>query len=61
MCLSWRQDHDALGARAAGVPFISVTYGFGYKTRTEALLAGPIGVAEHPREIWENILKKEIL
>lgn len=54
-------DHDALGARAAGVPFIAVTYGFGYKTRTEALLAGPVGVAEHPREIWENILKKEIL
>ena len=50
-------EHDALGAQKAGVPFLAVTYGFGYKSWepviTEARL---LGVANSPEEAADIIL-----
>ncbi len=45
-------DHDARGAAKAGIPFLAVTYGFGYKpgkpVETDAELAG---IADMPMQI----------
>ena len=43
--------HDALGAERAGVGFIAVTYGFGFKKPGDADGYKPAGVAENPLEI----------
>lgn len=47
--------HDATGARAAGVTFIAVTYGFGFKTKQDVDKYNSIGVAEVPLEILKYI------
>lgn len=51
-------EHDALGALKAGVPFIAVTYGFGYRpgetVRTDARL---LGVADRPEQVADIVLQ----
>jgi hypothetical protein len=41
----------------AGIPFIAVTYGFGFKTEEEINAYPNIGVAATPMEVAEIILK----
>ena len=44
-------NEDARGAAEAGVDFIAVTYGFGFRTARDALPHAPIGIAHTPMEI----------
>ncbi len=50
-------DHDAKGAAMAGIPFLAVTYGFGYRLgstiQTETQL---LGIADTPMQIAEILL-----
>lgn len=49
-------EHDALGASAAGIDFIAVTYGFGFRKKEDAIhLEHTLGVAGKPREILDHI------
>lgn len=48
-------DHDATGAEEAGVLFIGVTYGFGFKSREDLKLFANIGAADNPAEIAEIV------
>lgn len=49
-------DHDALGAAAAGIDFIGVTYGFGFREKEDAMrFEHTLGAAEKPREILDYI------
>ncbi len=50
-------ENDAKGAVMAGIPFIAVTYGFGFKTEEEINAYPNIGVAATPMEVAEIILK----
>ena len=50
--------HDGAAAKELGIGFIGVTYGFGFKTKDEALEYNPILVADKVEEII-NYLKKE--
>lgn len=43
--------HDAMGAAKAGIPFIAVTYGFGFKTIKDVDSYPHIGIANTPLEI----------
>ena len=43
--------HDAMGAAKAGIPFIAVTYGFGFKTIKDVESYPHIAVANTPLEI----------
>ena len=46
--------HDALGAKQAGIDFIAVTYGFGFKKNGE--IPYPcVGVADNPLQIYKFI------
>lgn len=45
-------EYDALGARDAGVRFVAVTYGFGFK---EGETIEAVGVCGRAEEIWERI------
>lgn len=45
--------HDALGAELAGVDFIGVTFGFGFRTADEVYAQGAIGCAEKAIDILE--------
>lgn len=47
--------HDATGALEAGIPFIAVTYGFGFKTEHDAMKFNNIGIARSPMEVFEFI------
>jgi len=47
--------HDALGAAWAGLPFIAVTYGFGFKTPEDVREHPHIGVAGAPMEIADIV------
>ena len=51
-------EHDALGAEKAGISFLAVTYGFGYKS-DETITAGCklAGIANTPEEIGTILLK----
>lgn len=49
---------DAEGARDAGVPFLGVTYGFGFATKEEVERYPCIGVADKPEEI--RLIIKEV-
>lgn len=51
-------DHDAKGAAKAGVSFIAVTYGFGFKNENDVGDYPHIGVANTPIEIKDIILGK---
>lgn len=44
-------DHDAKGAKLAGIHFIAVTYGFGFKSKAELSEYDNIGVAESPLDV----------
>lgn len=44
-------EHDALGAQRAGVQFLGVTYGFGFKSRNDIDKYPNIGYADSTKEI----------
>ena len=48
-------DNDALGAKDVGIPFIAVTYGFGFSSEADLFSYPHIGVAKTPAEILEII------
>ncbi|MCR5420638.1 MAG: HAD hydrolase-like protein [Lachnospiraceae bacterium] len=48
-------DNDAKGAKTADIPFIAVTYGFGFKTEKDIISFPYIGCAHTPREIFDCI------
>ncbi len=48
--------YDSVGANAAGIDFLGVTYGFGFQTKTEVLEAGAVFVAETPLDISDFLL-----
>ena len=49
-------DNDAKGAAQAGIPFIAVTYGFGFKSRDDLKEYPHIGVAGTPAGLAKIIL-----
>ena len=49
-------DNDALGAAAINVPFIAVTYGFGFLTKSDAAKFDNVGIADSPEDILRIIL-----
>jgi phosphoglycolate phosphatase len=49
-------DNDAIGASNLGIPFIGVTYGFGFKTKEDVLKFPAIGVANTPTEVLDYLL-----
>ncbi|MBR3166273.1 MAG: HAD hydrolase-like protein [Lachnospiraceae bacterium] len=51
-------EHDAFGAQNAGISFLAVTYGFGFKTREDAMAYPTIGVADTPLEIAAILLSR---
>jgi len=51
-------EHDAAGALKAGIPFLAVTYGFGYKAGGDVQMQGTLlGVADTPEEAGRIILE----
>ena len=52
-------DNDAKGAAMAGIPFIAVTYGFGFKDEESLQTYPNIGVAGTPMEVAGIVLKKD--
>lgn len=48
-------DNDAIGAADAGMKFIGVTYGFGFKTEEDVKSFENIGVAENTRNITKYV------
>ncbi len=51
-------DNDAIGAKNLGVPFIGVTYGFGFKTKYDVDKYPNVGVATKPKDLINYILKE---
>ena len=49
--------HDAEGADRAGIPFLAVTYGFGFKETKDIAVYPHIGVAASAYEVAEIILE----
>lgn len=49
-------DNDAIGARDIGVPFVGVTYGFGFKTHEDVFEYPAIGVADSCSELKTVLL-----
>lgn len=47
--------HDATGAKALGIDFIGVTYGFGFKNQEDVFLYDAVGSAATPLEILKYI------
>lgn len=52
--------YDADGARKAGVAFLAVTYGFGFRDGKEARALGAKWVADAPKQIPDLIALKEM-
>ena len=48
-------EHDAIGANKAGVSFLGVTYGFGFKSDADVNEFNNIGCANTPKEILNYI------
>lgn len=46
-------EHDASGAYQAGVPFLAVTYGYGFRTPEDVNQFAHIGVAEKPDDLMK--------
>ena len=46
-------DNDARGAKEAGIPFIAVTYGFGFKSRDDLKDYPHIGIASTPMDVTQ--------
>jgi len=44
-------DNDAIGADELGIPFLGVTYGFGYRKSVDVICQNLVGVAEKPMDI----------
>lgn len=53
-------DNDVVGAESAGVKFIAVTYGFGFKKASDLENIKYIGSADTPSKVFEIIMDKEI-
>ncbi len=54
-------DNDAKGAMRAGIPFIAVTYGFGFKDK-ESIDAYPhIGVSDNPEGVADIVLDHKVI
>lgn len=51
---------DAVGAEKAGIDFIAVTYGFGFKTDDSLTGLKCVGIAEQPMDLSDLIFKMEI-
>ena len=49
-------DNDAVGASGAGVDFIAVTYGFGFKTPDDIKPYPYVGVADRPLDILKMLI-----
>jgi len=47
---------DGIGANPAGIPFLAVTYGFGFKSIEDTAAFNPIGVAKSCFEIGDIII-----
>lgn len=52
-------NNDAVAAEKAGVPFIAVTYGFGFRNAKDANLYGNIGTAANPLQIADIVFNYE--
>lgn len=48
--------HDAIGAKQSGIDFIGVTYGFDFKSRSEAFEFGAAGAADTPKDILQYFI-----
>lgn len=46
-------DNDAVGAKNLGIPFIGVTYGFGFRTHEDVLKFPAIGAADTPLQLLD--------
>ena len=53
-------EHDASGAKKAGVDFIGVTWGFGFQKKQDVMRAGAIGSADKPAEILNYVLENPV-
>ena len=51
-------DNDAKGAEELGVPFIGVTYGFGFKSKEDVNKFQNIGTVDKPKELIKFIVKE---
>ncbi len=49
-------DNDAIGAKELGIPFVGVTYGFGFKTHEDVYKFPAIGAADTTEELTKLIL-----
>ncbi len=49
-------ENDAAGAAKAGVPFLAVTYGYGFRKPADVRSCVPVGIAQSPAEIAEILL-----
>ena len=49
-------EHDARGAREAGVPFLAVTWGFGFRSAEDVASYPCVGVADSPEEAGNILL-----
>lgn len=50
--------HDAMGAKYAGIMFIAVTYGFGFKAEDDVVYSN-IGICDCPHAIYDVIMKTD--
>ena len=53
-------EHDAAGAKQAGIDFIGVTWGFGFRNTEEVLSAGAVGSAEKPVDILKYMFVRDV-
>ena len=51
--------HDAMGAVQAGIPFIAVTYGFGFNTEKDVERYPHIGIANKLFDIGRIVINSE--
>ena len=54
-------EHDALGAIEAGVAFLAVTYGFGFRGGADLNGYNYIGVADQPKEVADILLSEQVV
>lgn len=50
--------HDAAGAESAGIGFIAVTYGFGFRSGSDIEDYPCLGVAGRPLDIWDILCRE---
>ena len=49
-------ENDAIGAKQTGIPFLAVTYGFGFWTETKKMEYSCIGISDSPLQIADVLL-----